>query len=104
MTEIKTAQAWGYVTKWGGINCETTCVEGQHENNDPVVIVHGLTEAEVHEAAALLAKSREVCEWAKSATDPNSEDADYAPIKCLTESMWNIPNYCPSCGRKVVVK
>jgi len=29
----------------------------------PVVIVYGMTEAEIHEAADLLAKSREVCEW-----------------------------------------
>ena len=102
--QIKTATAWGPKVKRSGLVSVTPMRARPKGTLVPVVVVHGLSEAEVHEAAALLEKSREVCEWAKSATDPNSEAADYAPIKCLTESMWNIPNYCPSCGRKVVVK
>lgn len=69
MTEIKTAQAWGWLGADGKLR--DCWVAATHPDGEPVhfrgVIVYGLTEAEVHEAAALLAKSREVCEWYLSA-------------------------------------
>lgn len=59
-------------------------------------IVHGLTEAEIREAAALLAKSREVCRWEKHGDEYSADDTD--------QWLSDMPNYCPSCGRKVEVK
>ena len=101
MADIKTATAWGYITRSGGINCETTCVEGQYGNNDPVVIVHGMTEAEVHEAAALLAKSREVCEQKKITHDGPYQFRAFGGDCDNDHYSWNDPNECPSWCEKV---
>lgn len=60
MTEIKTAAGRGWLTP-NGLRDSWEGSEGSEHPNVPVVIVHGLTEAEVHEAAALLTKSREMC-------------------------------------------
>lgn len=105
MTEIKTATAWGPKVKRSGLVSVTPMRARPKGTLVPVVIVHGQTEAEVHEAAALLAKSREVCEWelvenahAFRPLDDVYYDGDHADVQ-LTQ-----PNYCPSCGRKVVVK
>ncbi len=74
MTKIKTAQAFGSIADDGelygvaGIEIDTERDLYYGDIMVPVVIVHGLTEAEVHEAAALLAKSREVCEYREEGT------------------------------------
>lgn len=67
MTEIKTAQAWGdtYETDVEGIILLELDddIEMEIPYSDarvPVVIVHGMTEAEVHEAAALRSACREL--------------------------------------------
>ena len=101
MTEIKTAQAWSRYDTIGGLIVATTD-RSRDFMYDSCVIVHGLTEAEVHEAAALLEKSREVCEWYPSDTQDNT--TDFCPATCDTEWLIYKPNFCPSCGRKVVVK
>lgn len=100
MTKIKTAQAWLAWTPRGNVY-KTSAPIGD-SSTSTVVIVHGLTEAEVHEAAELLEKSREVCEWYPSDTQDNT--IDFCPSTCDTEWLIYKPNYCPSCGRKVVVK
>lgn len=98
MTEIKTAQVKGRINEWGSVNL----VCGNTYGAPSFVAVEGLTEAEVHEAAALLAKSREVCEWYLS--ENNHGEYDYCASLCDAEYQMRMPTFCPSCGRKVVVK
>ena len=103
MTEIKTAQAWGWLGADGKLR--DCWVAATHPDGEPVhfrgVIVYGLTEAEVHEAAALLEKSREVCEWYLSENQHGEYDFCSS---CDAEYQMRMPTFCPSCGRKVVVK
>lgn len=102
MTEIKTAQAWGWLGADGKLR--DCWVAATHPDGEPVhfrgVIVYGLTEAEVHEAAALLAKSREVCEWR------NVDECTFSQScqSLVDYECEDVPRLCPSCGRKVVVK
>lgn len=101
MTEIKTAQAWGDLHHdTGFLRARTDNDQGIIIGRIPVVIVHGLTEAEVHEAAALLAKSREVCEWYLSENQHGEYDFCSS---CDAEYQMRMPTFCPSCGRKAVV-
>ena len=107
MTEIKTAQAWGdtYETDVEGIILLELDddIEMEIPYSDarvPVVIVHGMTEAEVHEAAALLEKSKEVCEWR------NVDECTFSQScqSLVDYECEDVPRLCPSCGRKVVVR
>ena len=106
MTEIKTAQAFGSIADDGelygvaGIEIDTERDLYYGDIMVPVVIVYGLTEAEVHEAAALLAKSREVCEWR------NVDECTFSQScqSLVDYECEDVPRLCPSCGRKVVVK
>ena len=100
MTEIKTAQAWSRYDTIGGLIVATTD-RSRDFMYDSCVIVHGLTAAEVHEAAALLEKSREVCEWYLSENQHGEYDFCSS---CDAEYQMRMPTFCPSCGRKVVVK
>ena len=62
MTEIKTTTAWGWLRPNGKLVdawVETETIGDPQ--NAPVVIVHGQTEAEVHDAAALRSACRELC-------------------------------------------
>ena len=99
MTEIKTAQARLAWTPRGNVY-KTSAPIGD-SSTGTVVIVHGLTEAEVHEAAALLAKSREVCEWYLSENQHGEYDFCSS---CDAEYQMRMPTFCPSCGRRVEVK
>lgn len=105
MTEIKTAQAWGWLGADGKLR--DCWVAATHPDGEPVhfrgVIVYGLTEAEVHEAAALLEKSREVCEWTR---DGFGILRDCAGESHSTNKHSNgaIVTFCPSCSRSVEVK
>lgn len=103
--QIKTAQAWGWLRADGTLR--DCWVAATHPDGEPVhfcgVIVHGLTEAEIHEAAALLAKSREAkCHWheisdgAETLKHFESCDGDYVDLQA--------PQFCPLCGRRVEVK
>lgn len=76
MTKIKTAQAWGAILAYNTLR--TMAIEKKSTVlgfDTPVVIVHGLTEAEVHEAAALLSACRdlgiETVDQLKAKTQPD---------------------------------
>ena len=99
MTEIKTAQAWGHRSSPSALLHHAGRESAMF--NVPYVIVHGLTEAEVHEAAELLAKSREVCEWYLSENQHGEYDFCSS---CDAEYQMRMPTFCPSCGRRVEVK
>ena len=100
MTEIKTAQAW-WDTISGIVVLRTSEAFALDALPHVVTVVHGLTEAEVHEAAERLAKSREVCEWYLSENQHGEYDFCSS---CDAEYQMRMPTFCPSCGRKVVVK
>lgn len=105
MTEIKTAQAWGWLGADGKLR--DCWVAATHPDGEPVhfrgVIVYGLTEAEVHEAAALLEKSREVCEHERF--DPHAIDPTFDYVtECNKLYSSKEPYTFCACGRKVVVK
>lgn len=57
----------------------------------------------LRELQGQVAKSREVCEWVSEGA-ADGYPTDYAPMVCLTESMWHVPKFCPSCGRKASIK
>ena len=95
--QIKTATAWGPKVKRSGLVSVTPMRARPKGTLVPVVIVHGQTEAKVHEAAALLEKSKEVCEWVWS-------DLGGKYKTCGAVPAFYVANFCPSCGRKVVVK
>ncbi len=100
MTKIKTAQATvessRYCASWEFCDWENV----KFDDVADVVIVHGLTEAEVHEAAALLEKSKEVCEWYLSENQHGEYDFCSS---CDAEYQMRMPTFCPSCGRRAKI-
>lgn len=97
MTEIKTAQAWGHRSSPSALLNHA----GRKSEmfNIPYVIVHGLTEAEVHEAAVLLARSREVCEHRDTGIGTIRTGCDISyPV-----NQQHVERPC-WCGRAVAVK
>lgn len=95
--QIKTAEIWGEIVN-GAFYSELRLSVGV-----PLVVVHGLSEAEVREAAALLEKSREVCEQSWETDD--DDGYKYLQAKCLGRHQWPMEyRFCPSCGRKVEVE
>ena len=100
MTEIKTTTAWGPKVKRSGLVSVTPMRARPKGTLVPVVVVHGLSEAEVHEAAALLEKSQDVCEWR------NVDECTFSQScqSLVDYECEDVPRLCPSCGRKVVVK
>ena len=99
MTEIKTVRGRGWLTDLG----LRDSWESDNPHNVPVVIVHGLTEAEVHEAAALLEKSREECEHERFDPHAIGPTFDYVTECNKLYSSKEPYTFC-ACGRKVVVK
>lgn len=65
----------------------------------PFVLVHGATESEVLAAFAALDRSREECEWHQCPC----EEPEYASWNHNGVICTDIPDFCPSCGKKVVV-
>lgn len=102
--QIKTAQAWLVWTPRGNVYKTYAHTSGSGPAST-VVIVHGLTEAEVHEAAELLAKSREVCEWGtvlyKGRTGYWTLCKEWERV--CGSAVDALPTSCV-CGRRVVVK
>ena len=104
MTEIKTAQAWGILDPFGrAVSKAWPDKDAYNYANTPVIIVHGMTEAEVHEASALLEKSREVCEHERF--DPHAIDPTFDYVtECNKLYSSKEPYTFCACGRKVVLK
>ena len=109
MTKIKTAQAFGSIADDGelygvaGIEIDTERDLYYGDIMVPVVIVYGLAEAGVHEAAALLEKSREVCEHERFDPHAIGPTFDYVTECNKLYSSKEPYTFC-ACGRKVVVK
>ena len=101
MTEIKTAQAWGHRSSPSALLHHAGRESAMF--SVPYVIVHGLTEAEVHEAAALLEKSREECEHERFDPHAIGPTFDYVTECNKLYSSKEPYTFC-ACGRKVVVK
>lgn len=96
MTEIKTAQAWGALTPDGRVYpLAISTKDGRYKQQ--IVIVHGLTEAEVHEAAALRSACRELgietVEQLKAKTKPDPRVAVLESICEFLARPITIPTY-----------
>jgi hypothetical protein len=105
MTEVKIAQAWGTLLTDGGWLWATTNDHKTAVSCVPVLVVHGLTEAELLELlerrGEMLARQGE-CEWRKTVP----KYSGYYSME-HTERILQVttkPNFCPACGRKVVVE
>jgi hypothetical protein len=97
MSEVKIARAWGAVSDEGDQFPWAHHSPNAEAGFDiPVLIVHGLTEPELRE----LLERRGECEWYR------------CPCEGSEYETWNhdgavicgeAPDFCPSCGRRVVV-
>ena len=87
---IRTAKALSWPFAWG--------------NSDDWHTVVDRPESEVQAAFDALERSRQTCEWYQFiSVDGKTVNSTYAHPLALHSVYGDSPDFCPSCGRKVVV-